>query len=807
MRVLLLLLMVTIFHSMTMREAIAAWDDYDKAGTDLDGIAVLAKHDRFYLLVKVLRRTDALHPWIYARCREVEREPDDCLDLWARFHYKSTVITFAGAIQEILRDPEITIGIFSHTRPDATKFLRQIKLELESNAVLKAAYPDIFYQNPIREALRWSEEGITVKRKGNRREATVEAHGLVEGMPTGAHFQLRIYDDVVTDKAVTTPEQIQKATAAWELSDNLGMPGGRRWHIGTRYCTIGSMKILMSDWTHRPIEEVGVGDEVVGWELRDGKRWLRPAKVVNRGMHAEQGVSRYHFDNGRSVVCTPDHRWWRGPHGGGPEYAPLRLPEGKRLDRQPKGHKADGGLVHIRELLVPVEKDYGRDAGWLAGFFDGEGHISRNGVNQPSGQVNLTQTKGNGLIEEAEAVLERLGFGWTETWHSPSKVPASRPSDNQAEWKDRCVIHVTGGWRERYRFMAQVAPARNQKLAESLFAQLMTKPLKLTAIEPAGFEDVHWLETETGNYVVEGFCSSNSFADTYQSILERGILKARVYAATDDGTKTGRPVMMSAEEWADKLLTQSDAVLSCQMLQNPIAGLQAMFDVRWLQRYEIRPRTLMCYLLIDPARSQKKDSANTAMIVLGLDSAHNKFVLDGYNHKMALSERWDRMKMLRHKWLNQRGVQAVTVGYEHFGADADFDYFEERMTIEGRRFDIVPLEWPREGPGSKVDRVQRLQPDMKQGRIYLPYVGQVTALQQKTIDAGEPYRVSQAIRQKDNEGNLYDVIDQLKVQIGFFPFGGLVDLVDALSRIYDMDFVAPAVYGPQQLEPEAFVDS
>ena len=200
-------------QSSDLPTALSVYDKLKKMDADDKVWAALGLVDRFFLLAFTLGRKDMVHPWLYARCREVEKNPDDHLDLWARGHYKSTIITYAGTIQAILLNPEITIGIFSHTRPIAKSFLRQIKRELEGSEKLKQLYPDTCWVNEKREAPKWSEDdGIVVRRESNPKEATVEAWGLVDGQPTGRHFQLRIYDDVVTRESVTTPDMVKKTT-------------------------------------------------------------------------------------------------------------------------------------------------------------------------------------------------------------------------------------------------------------------------------------------------------------------------------------------------------------------------------------------------------------------------------------------------------------------------------------------------------------------------------------------------------------------------------------------------------------------
>ena len=314
--------------------------------------------------------------------------------------------------------------------------------------------------------------------------------------------------------------------------------------------------------------------------------------------------------------------------------------------------------------------------------------------------------------------------------------------------------------------------------------------------------------------MAEGFCSKNSYADTYQAIIEKKVLKLRIYPATHDGTVDGTPVFLPQEVWDEKKRTQGLQVLAAQMLQNPAAGAQALFKKEWLRFADVRPGTLNVYILIDPASSRKKGSDRTAIAAIGIDAARNKYLLDGYHHRMSLSERWVAICGLRRVWLNMPGVQLVKVGYERYGSTSDLEYFEEKMERSRDAWEIHELAWPRDGTASKYDRIQRLEPDFRAGTFYLAAVTPVgpdgratlTRNQQRVIDAGQPWRIFTPTRRVDETRAVYALNKTLLDEYLVYPFAVHDDFLDACSRIYDIDAVPPIVIDERQLEPETFVD-
>ena len=179
----------------------------------------LAKTDLFYLFVFVLGRLDGNNDWVFARCQEIDKAPDGHLDLWFRYGYKSSLVSFALTIKDILKNPEVRFCILSYNKDFAQKIVAQIKKEFQDNERLHTLFPDVLWGEKIPSDVQWSiAKGFAVKRKGNPKEQTVEGYGLVDSLPTGGHYTHIVYDDAETEDSVRTPEMIRKTIESWELS-------------------------------------------------------------------------------------------------------------------------------------------------------------------------------------------------------------------------------------------------------------------------------------------------------------------------------------------------------------------------------------------------------------------------------------------------------------------------------------------------------------------------------------------------------------------------------------------------------------
>ncbi len=211
----------------------------DEVGT----FKALILDDLWFIIYFVMEIPIANKKFVVDACRELEDGPASMtLDVWAREHFKSSIITIAETIQYVVKYPERCTCIFSYKKPAAENFLDSIRKTLEKPIMIRC-FPDILYEKPDTQAPSWSlQGGITIKRNSvSRKEATVETSGLVEGMSTGTHFERRIYDDVETADLAENPDQLDKCFSRFEMSDNMGTDGGTERVIGTYYSHSGTL--------------------------------------------------------------------------------------------------------------------------------------------------------------------------------------------------------------------------------------------------------------------------------------------------------------------------------------------------------------------------------------------------------------------------------------------------------------------------------------------------------------------------------------------------------------------------------------
>jgi predicted phage terminase large subunit-like protein len=266
------------------------------------------------------------------------------------------------------------------------------------------------------------------------------------------------------------------------------------------YCTPGFTPILMSSFKEKMIEDVEVGDEVVGFtqageEMCDRRRsHLVKSKVVKKSSRIAE-VVRLVMASGREVYCTPDHHWWTNrtiKDVSHKQYLPARV----------------GSNLHsVYEPFTKPEGQEQRIFDWLGGLIDGEGSCRHS-------QLQITQAPGlnQPICDRIDKVLRRLDIPHTRYTHDYDYPDKRYPEGRESNRGMRYCWNILGGRSTRIRILNSCLMVKSQQIIDGLWRRcggVSEKKDRVVRIEPAGQMRVYGLTTATGNYVAWGYASKN----------------------------------------------------------------------------------------------------------------------------------------------------------------------------------------------------------------------------------------------------------------------------------------------------------
>ena len=265
------------------------------------------------------------------------------------------------------------------------------------------------------------------------------------------------------------------------------------------FCLASETPVLTEDLRWVPVGSLVVGDKLIGFDenLPGGKgkgRTWQPAEVTETSVI---WAPRYKItmESGKELISTSEHMWLarRSQY----DYEWFKTSKLKPGDK-------------IKSLGVdPWGVDDSREAGYLAGFFDGEGYLS--------GRLNKFQTIGfsqnNGVVNDyVQDLLIKKGFSFTD--YTPGEKLAK--------------VRLNGGMGEMMRFLGQIRPERLlPKFHDAFYGSRIYGSANpavdiVQSVEYLDDGEVVALGTSTNTLVADGLLSHNTKTGKFYELYQHG---------------------------------------------------------------------------------------------------------------------------------------------------------------------------------------------------------------------------------------------------------------------------------------------
>lgn len=326
------------------------------------------------------------------------------------------------------------------------------------------------------------------------------------------------------------------------------------WDMVQEYfCLVPETRVLTDDLRWVEVGELKHGDGLLGFdenkEPGNKCRDWKGATVINPEVKTLP-CYELTWSDGTVVTCSSEHPWLTRFFGEGSKTAEsgggiYHWRAAKDLRAREKGH---GASRVVKPVDVWTEQDSEtRQAGYLAGAFDGEGCYT---LTPRAPRLQFAQND-NVMLDEVQKALKDLGFHYSLNEHrTPEGVKPQH--------------YITMGRREDLlRFMGMVRPPRLLEKfdADRLGPMLGTRTVWLTAKRFVGEREVIAFGTTTKTFIAEGLASHNT-EQVFNNSLDNYFLEAR---KADKSSKGG-----GFEGWKDwPVINKMYRGLMNALLRNP----------------------------------------------------------------------------------------------------------------------------------------------------------------------------------------------------------------------------------------------
>lgn len=255
--------------------------------------------------------------------------------------------------------------------------------------------------------------------------------------------------------------------------------------INVLFCLAPNTRVLTADLSWKAVGDVTVGDELIGFDEQLGRHCCyRRSRVLGTSRLVGEA---YRVTTTRGeVIASANHLWVVTVKNGA-----------SRVRRWARTDELNRDMALVK-AFQPWARETSYDAGWMAGFLDGEGSVPSTSKHT---NVNFTQKEG-AVLDRACGILASYGFTINKTFNRHSNV-----------WN----VQIHNG----VRALGMFRPVRLLPKADVLWTGTRTwnpyndSQAAILNVERIGQRELIGTLTETNTLVADGFLSHNTMYEMH----------------------------------------------------------------------------------------------------------------------------------------------------------------------------------------------------------------------------------------------------------------------------------------------------